>query len=217
LKTDQLIDRYPNLYHMAEKGSWPSIREIGLLSTSASLSRFGIDGPRRHELGSQHRPEKTTIQSRSGATIVLRDQKPMPVNRIAQALGNTATPEQWYELINNKVFFWVSHERLLRLLGARAYRDDEHDVITLDTAKLVGAHEHTITLCHMNSGNTFPIPSKRDFSIFKSIADYPTKRNGQPEKEVVELTVANQVPDISRFVTQVQRMKGASVIGNLPL
>lgn len=37
-----LVARYPRLYHMAERDTWPSIRDRGLLSTSAVLDKFSV-------------------------------------------------------------------------------------------------------------------------------------------------------------------------------
>lgn len=39
---EELANLYPRLYHMAEPGSWESIRRYGLLSTSSLLSLFEI-------------------------------------------------------------------------------------------------------------------------------------------------------------------------------
>ena len=43
----ELIRDCPTLYHMAECGSWPSIRRHGLLSTSALLDLYGVQGAER--------------------------------------------------------------------------------------------------------------------------------------------------------------------------
>ena len=40
LEIDALCRTYPRLYHMATAGSWPSLRERGLLSTTALLELF---------------------------------------------------------------------------------------------------------------------------------------------------------------------------------
>lgn len=42
-----IAERWPRLFHMAEAGSWPMIREHGLLSTSALLDLFGVVGSNR--------------------------------------------------------------------------------------------------------------------------------------------------------------------------
>ena len=60
---------------------------------------------------------------------------------------------------------WADEERLLRLLNATHYKALEHDVLTIDTASMVAAYEPSMWLCHMNSGNTFPMPTPRDIDI----------------------------------------------------
>lgn len=215
MQVDQLVARYPRLYHMAERHAWPSIRDRGLFSTAAVLDMFGVGGTLRFELESSHRPDKVAV-GHGAEQIVLRDQKPMEPGRLAKALLNGVTAQQWYETINTKVFFWVQEERLHGLLNARPYRTLEHDVLVIDTASFVAAHEQAIWLCHMNSGNTFPVPHKRDLSAFQRIAQYPARPNGQPLKEVVELVVDYQVLDIADYVIEVRRMKAKEILGPVP-
>ena len=117
-----------------------------------------------------------------------------------------------YELINDKVFFWVEEERLHRLLGARDYRTLEHDVLTLNSAEFIPAYAEKIWLCHMNSGNTWPIPHRRDTEIFHRIADYPVKPSGKPVKNVVELVVDYSVPNIADYVVEIRRMRCSEVL-----
>ena len=74
---DELISDCPILYHMAESGSWKSIQEFGLLSTSALLDLFEIEGARREEIESNRRPNNVIIEHRSHGAAVVRDQKPM--------------------------------------------------------------------------------------------------------------------------------------------
>jgi hypothetical protein len=214
---EELIRRYPTLYHMAEADSWPSIRRHGLLSATEVVRRAGLIGAQHEILRSQHRPEKVAVHVAGIGTVVLRDQKPMSERRLRTALVDGTTPQQWYKLINSHVFFWVKEERLHGLLTAVEYVDCEHDVLAVDTASLLSVHAKRVRLCHMNSGNTLPFPQPRGRHIFKTIADYPATSTGRPLKEVVELTVQDHVEDIVRHVVQVRRMKGRSVIEHLPL
>lgn len=217
MKLDDLIARYPRLYHMAEKDTWPSIKANGLLSTSAVLDRFGVNGERRQQLEEGHRPEKVQVGP-DGASIILRDQKPMRPSRLQDALIDGTTPAQWYRFLNGRVFMWAQEERLFGLLGARDYRKLEHDVLTIDAKGLLTKYEPAVWLCRMNSGNTFPVPHKRGMDDFKRIVDYPAKaRSGAPAKEVVEIVVDYSIPDIANFVVEVRRIKGKEVQGNLPL
>lgn len=216
MEVDKFIETYPRLFHMAECGTWPSIKVTGLLSTSAVLDHYGITGAVRLQYEQEHRPAKMTVTG-AGGSMVLRDQKPMPPERIAKALVDGTTPQQWYRFLNGKVFMWAEEERLFGLLGARDYRSLEHDVLTIDTKPLVAKYRDHISLCRMNSGNTFPFWLARGLSDFIRISDYPTKLNGAPAKTVVEVVVDYAVPDVADYVVEVRRMRGDQVLGHLDL
>ncbi|PWK45899.1 DUF7002 family protein [Pseudomonas sp. OV226] len=209
---NKLIELYPRVYHMAERGAWDSIRTHGLMSATAVLDHLAIEGGDRARFESEHRNQKMDVRAGHPSNIVLRDQKPMPEGRLIQALTDGTTPRQWYELINHKVFFWAEEQRLHRLLGARDYRRLEHDVLTLDSATFIPAYAEAIWLCHMNSGNTWPMPHRRGIDSFRRIPDYPAKRSGKPIKPVVELVVDYAVPNIAEYVVEVRRMQGSEVL-----
>ncbi|CBJ35869.1 conserved hypothethical protein (plasmid) [Ralstonia solanacearum PSI07] len=202
---------------MAEAGTWPSIRDRGLMSASAVLNHFGVTGGDRSEYETAHRATKMAVLPQTPGHIVLRDQKPMPPDRLERALIDGTTPEEWYRLINGKVFFWAEEHRLHGLLGARDYRNLEHDVLTIDSAPFVREYVNNIWLCHMNSGNTWPKPHARGIDVFKRIADYPTNTRGYPAKPVVEVVVDGQVPDIARYVVEVRRMQKGETLGTIAL
>ena len=169
----EVIADCPTLFHMAERGSWPSIRERGLLSTSALLDLYRSSGDQRTAIESMRRPDSVPLQADGLPSAVVRDQIPMTDNRLRQCLPAHLSPKDWYEILNAKVFFWLTRDRLHRLTGGRTYRDKSHDVLELDTRSLIEAHRDRIWLCPMNSGNTFPFPHPRDETTFLRIADYP--------------------------------------------
>jgi hypothetical protein len=212
MNLEKLIELYPRVYHLAERGTWSSIQQRGLMSTTAVLDHLKVVDGERFQFESEHREQKMDVRAGHPSNIVLRDQKPMPESRLLQALKDGITPRQWYELINDKVFFWVEEERLHRLLGARDYRKLDHDVLTLDSEKFIPAYADKIWLCHMNSGNTWPIPHRRDRDIFRRISNYPVRPSGTPLKNVVELVVDYAVPDIADYVVEVRRMRGSEVL-----
>ncbi|MBO1114265.1 hypothetical protein J2P76_20190 [Bordetella petrii] len=199
---------------MAEPGSWPSIRERGLLSTTASLDQSIVTTDLRTQIESARRPQKVVVNLRDGTNLVLRDQKPMSDARLTSCLLDGITPKEWYEFINRKTFFWATQTRLITLL--EAYAESEHDILIVDTASLVAAHEARISLCHMNSGNTTPWAHPRNYEVFKTIASYPATPRGRPHKEVAEVVVDYAVPDIHCHVTAVCRMRGARVTSKMP-
>lgn len=214
---EQLIALYPRIYHMAEAGSWPSIRKHGLLSSNEVTRRSGAKGHAATKLRRGHRPAKVPIDVPGLGVVVLRDQIPMAPARIQRALPDSVSAADWYELINDRVFFWVSEGRLHRLLNGKQYGHLEHDVLTLNTESLVIAHVNDIHLCHMNSGNTFPVMTKRSPDVFKRIEAYEMNTRGRPRKQVVELTVVGGVLDIEQHVIEVRRMKGQSVLSHIRL
>ena len=216
----ELIRDCPTLYHMAERGSWPSIRRHGLLSTSALLDLYEVRGPQREALEGRRRPEGVAVKHPAWGRAMIRDQKPMDDAGLRMCLLDGLTPEDWYRCLNARVFFWLTRERLLRLLNARPYRDAEHDVLELDTAALIAAFRPAIRLSPINSGTTKPFPStasKRGRGTFLPIAEYPyaqwRARGRKAGERVVELTVDYAVPGAARFVRRVVAMRGGVVTG----
>jgi len=187
---------------MAEDGSWESIRRVGLLSTSALLDRFEIEGEQRRKIESERRPEIVAIEHPKLGRVLVRDNKPMHEKSLEKCLLEM-TPREWYEHLNQRVFFWAERKRLLKLLGARENRDRLHLVLEVDTAELLRRHSERVTLSPINSGATFALgPAPRGPDTFRRIADHP---DGKP---VVELAVDHAVPDITDFVVSVSRWHG---------
>jgi hypothetical protein len=126
---EELLSDCPTLYHMAEDASWPSIRERGLLSTTALLDLYGSQGAEREQVEAQRRPAGVVLEHASLPRAVIRDQLPMDDGGLRRCLPGHIEPTDWYRLLNGKVFFWLTRRRLLTLLNARPYRRRPHDVI----------------------------------------------------------------------------------------
>ncbi len=211
----ELLADCPVLYHMAERGSWPSIQKHGLLSTSALLDLYGIDGEEREAIEARRRPQSVAISRPKLGRAVVRDQKPMDDAGLRRCLEDGLTPEAWYRLLNGKVFFWLTRERLFRLVGAKPYRDLEHDVLELDAAGIVRDYRTAITLSPINSGATKPYPRSRGLSTFLSIADYPYadwRSKRKRGERVVELVVEHGVPSVAKHVQRVVAMRGEQTL-----
>lgn len=217
---EELLSDCPTLYHMAEDGSWPSIRERGLLSTVALLDLYNVTGLARVEIEGRRRSSGVALEQPGLPPAMIRDQLPMDDGGLRRSLPPHLTPADWYRLLNQKVFFWLTRERLIRLLKAGTYRDRPHTVIEVSTRKLVAAHRDRIWFCPMNSGSTKPYPHPRDDKTFQRISDYPysywRSRRVRGER-VVELAVDYSVPDINQFVTRVVQMQASQEFGSLSL
>jgi hypothetical protein len=211
LNEDVLIREYPRLWHMAEDGSWDSIRKHGLLSTSALLDLYGYTGKARRALESARRPESVLISTDGLPHAVVRDQKPMTASALEKCLTDRVTPEQWFETLNARVFFWLSRKRLRKLLNARAYRLRPQTVLTLDTASLVDANRERVRLSPINSGATIYNPAPRGPDTFGTVSDFPfeeRRKSRTLDNAVVELTVLEGVTDITRHAIAVHSIHG---------
>jgi hypothetical protein len=200
---------------MAEDGSCPSIQAHGLLSTSALMDRYGLAGAEREALEGRHRPETTRISRLGLPDAYVRDQKPMSDKALRRCLAPGIEPADWYRILNDKAFFWLSKKRLWRLLKGRAYRSQPQTVLTLRTEGIVEAHRDRILLSPINSGSTIMNPRARGHDTFMRIADFPfaeRKATRALENNVVELTVSGGVPDVANHVLAVHRVHLEQVV-----
>ena len=193
---EEVARQYPLLYHMAEAGSWPSIQEHGLLSTTALLDLFEVDATERRGIESEWRQDSISIAHAVHGTAVIRDQRPMPPAKLAGNLVNM-TPGEWYEFLNRKTFFWADWKRLTNLLNAYAYRNRAHCVLTVDTEALLTRYGNRTSLCAINSGFVYH-GGRRGRETFKPIANYPSGNR------VWELAVEYSVSDVADLVVRVE-------------
>ncbi|QXQ07435.1 hypothetical protein KX816_05255 [Sphingosinicellaceae bacterium] len=218
LTEEELIGTYPRLWHMAHDGAWPAIRDHGLMSASALLDAYGVHGQRRHQLGSCRRPDSVRLEADGLPIAVLRDQKPMTDATLAKCLQDGLTPQDWYELLNSRSFFWLSKQRVWRLLKARAYRDVPQTVMTIDTASLVAAHRDRIWLSPINSGFSMMNAVPRGHDTFRRVDAFPFTSRAQTRAvadNVVELVVDHSVADLADHVIAVHSVRNDAVIGTV--
>lgn len=210
---DELIHDCPTLYHATGEGGWRSIAKHGLLSTTALLDLYELPKPQRDKIEGERRPSEVSISHPNLPTCTIRDQLPMDDAGLRKCLPPHLSPNDWYRLLNTKVFFWLTFDRLKRLLGAEAYQLKMHDIIEVDTRSIIKAYHSQIWLCPINSGYTKYVPEQRDASTFKRIADYPydawkTKR--KKGERVVELAIDYAVPDIMKYAKRVVTMDSSA-------
>jgi hypothetical protein len=211
----QLARLYPTLYHMAEDGTWPSIRQRGLLSTQAIIDLYRPDEELRARILSSVRRDKITLTSAELGDITIRDQRPAKFIEACMHAG--VDPRDYLDALNGRVFFWLHLARLKRLLNARLYRRSKHTVLHVDTARLLDAYADSIQLAPYNTGSMHvPTAPKRGPDVFTDLADYPYEhwlaKRGKSSEPVVELTVQYAIPDIARFVTRAETWEGGEPI-----
>jgi len=187
-----LVGKYPKIYHMADKRNWDNICEHGLLSTTALLDLFEYTGDERFEIESQLRLSEFKISHPDYGEAIIRDQDPMKdrpsKGQFLERCLDGITPQQWFEFLNRRTFFWADRVGLNRLLGAVEYRQRSHYVITVDAQRLIDRHADRVTLSPINSGSLYGM-KRRSTDTFKCMRDYRTPW-------VNELAVDYSVPDI---------------------
>lgn len=194
-----LIAQYPTVYHMADAQAWASIQRHGLLPTRDLVDLFEPDAATRASLLHGVRSRSVSLHHDRHGTVTIRDQGPLKF--LPECLTDEATPQQYLDALNARVYFWGSLERLGRLLGARRYRSSPQVVLHVDTDRLVARHGAAIELAPYNTGSLHvPTLPKRGADVFQPITDYPhdewRRRRGKGGDALVEVTVVGPVSDI---------------------
>lgn len=217
---ERLIELHPRLFHMANAGSWQSIRRNGLLTTEQIVTSSGLSGDQASALLQERRPYSVPIDHPTLGRVSIRDQGPLRVQFLEPKLEDV-TVSEWLRILNDRVFFWLHPDKLEQLLNARRYRNLEQDVLTVDTRALVDAYQDRIRLSPINSGaSLYPNAAVRGSSTFAPIHDYDydaRRRQRSTTNAIVELAVVGGVPDISRFVVKAERRLGSQTLEELPV
>jgi hypothetical protein len=197
------------VFHLAEADNWPSIQKHGLLCATALSGLAGNSEADRARV-MHHRATRTVLSN--GA--VVRDQTPMPPSALRACLHGM-TPDEWYALLNSKVFFWADVERLKRHM--HACRRYPQVVMVLDAAALLSRYSHRAAVSPFNTGNARRRPASRGRTTFvpyltwcesgwrheaEGLGTRPRAGSHRP----AELTVAGAVPDVMDFVVDIRQV-----------
>lgn len=199
----------PSMFHFVDAANADLVRRDGLLSTNAILQRgcFGVDVEDRARA---HRPAGIVLPN--GAYV--RDQAPMPPTALATCLDAGLTPRDWYDLVNDHVFFWLSAERVRR--HRLALRGRTQLLLTVDVKALAAAYADRVYVTPFNIGNARRAPARRGRRTLTPVASWrahgwraeaaPGGRERASSHRPAELLVQQGVPDIARFITRVDRI-----------
>ena len=187
---------------MAEFGSWDGISKYGLLSTSALLDLFEVTGRRREAIESCRRASSVTISHPKHGTAIIRDQKPISDSKLIKCLQD-CSPRDWYQLLNSRVFFWPTEDKVLNLLSARAYRKCKHTIIVVNSEPLIRKYQSNVYLSPINTGAVVYRPTARGPKTFIPFNNWPSdvkRTTGKLRKEVTEVAFEYGILDIVRYV-----------------
>jgi len=214
---DDFLTHYPRLFHIAEAGSWQSIQKFGLESTSAILDRYEVSGPERDRIESEWRPNPVPLNHDKFGSVVIRDQAPISETKLANCLVGMTTAD-WFRMLNGFVFLWPWSGRRDGMLGS--YEDQRHDVLTIDSKKLLSRHGDKILLSPINSGNTQYDAAERGRDTFVRLSDCPfpdwrRRRKKKPEEVVAEVTLPYRLHDVEEVVLRVESYSGSQRTGTV--
>ena len=202
---EQLIERFPRVFHVTEAGGWDWIRRHGLLSTSALLNLYGVAEPMRYAIEACRRPEEVVLDDPFLGRAVIRDNRPLRLDILRGCLDGSLA--DWFRLLNRRVFFWASERRLHNHLRARGHRGQPREVVVADTRRLLARQGDSVSLCAFNSGSAlYPNAPHRGPGTFVAVGDYPfehwrAKRG--PSDAVAEVCVEWAVTDVEAVVAWV--------------
>ena len=201
-----------HVYHLLEAVNWPSIQEHGLLSACTLLQRHGLPVEGAGELVMTQRPGLVPLSPE----VTLRDQLPMPPGALARCLVGM-TPGEWYQLLNQRVFFWWGQERLERHLHACSGRPQV--LLTLPTAPLLEQYGAQASVTPINTGNARRHPARRGRATFVAYQEW-LAQGWRSEAEALgtplrprrhppaELTILHGVPNAMALVQKVEHVVG---------
>jgi Family of unknown function (DUF7002) len=202
---EELIERFPRVFHVTEAGAWPSVHRHGLLSTSALLDLFGVVEPLRSQVEAQPRPRDVVLEDPHLGRVVIRDNRPLRPHILRICLNGAVS--DWCRLLNGRVFFWASERRLRNHLRARGHRDQRREILVVDTRRLLSRHRESISLCAFNSGSAlYPNAPQRGPDSFVPLDAYPFDnyriRQGTSDA-VAEICIDRALTDIEAVISSV--------------
>ena len=208
MRFKDFVARYPNCYHLTAAGAWPHIQRYGLLSTSAVLAQHGR--PSDDPAATQHRPTGVALAATDDLPgVLIRDQIPLSTIQLPNVLTDM-TPDEWIAALNARVFFFVRRDDALALSNARAYREQQHELLTLNTRSLVNTHASRVELAHLNTGTVQRASGKRGSDTFTSIDTYKGTLSS-----VKELLVRDGVTPLTPHVLTVETVHAGGAAGTV--
>jgi hypothetical protein len=205
---EALLSAHPMVFHVAARRNWLGIKKRGLLSTAALLDLFGVTGPLRNAILKGHRRQSHTLKDPQHGVAEIRDQEPLNPKKLAACLIDMSV-EQWFELLNQMVFFFPTKQQAEKFLGLPKYVTDDQILISTPTRALISRHRDKIRLSAINSGATVHVPAERGSGTFQDIDAFDRSRN------IAEVTVIDGVPEVASIAERIEVFRNGQPLETL--
>lgn len=193
------LQKYPDAFHVSLCADPNHVLTHGL-NSAAGLLRFLPDASSAETLVTQRR-SMLSVEAPWGRAHI-NDQKPLPRSGLLRCLVGL-TPEQWYEELNRRIFFFVTRRAAERFAMVRATEMPARSIFVLDMHRMVETLGERLELSPINTGAAIRRASPRSRSTFQRIADYPLEQRGRAvgwSGAVAEMSVRAERLDITPLV-----------------
>lgn len=180
MEINNFIKKRPYLFHLTSKDNIKNIISTKKLYSTKCIVET-TECPEPNKILKEKRMEHKIIKH-NDITYMLRDQKPISEKLLKGCLEEGMTFEQYYEMLNERVFWWPTIDRLTRHYSR--YESEKPKIIRVSTESVYKLNKSKIEFSHLNSGalranpylkgkspkrgyNTFVIPSKFNYSTSK--------------------------------------------------
>jgi hypothetical protein len=182
----EFAKEFPRLFHVALTRNQRLIARHGLRSTAVLLNLADpAQASRRRSLESARRATIAELPLVDGTKAYLRDHLPISDQKLRKVLEPGTTLEDWYRLLNSRLFFWLSLNAALEF--AAAYPDHDQVLFAFDTPRLLAAHGDRAALTTVSTTSTKGA-APRGKAAFVPFAE------AQAGAKFVELTVEGEIP-----------------------
>jgi hypothetical protein len=126
------------------------------------------------------------------------------------------TTAEWYKMLNGFVFLWPGTKRRNGML--RSYSQQDHDVLTLDSQRLLALHGEKMVASPINSGSTIHRPAERGRDTFVPLRDCPftdwrRRCKKKPQEVIAEVTLPYRLDEIEQVALRVESYSGSQLTG----
>ncbi len=208
MTADELAKMHPILFHVTDANNWPSIQKHGLLSTKCLLDLFEIPPDLSLELSTKKRFKSIPITHPIHGTAMLTDNIPLNDKCLSERLDDGLTLEDWYLMLNSRVFLFANMREMNKLRTAASNRSKVKMVLEFDTLKLAKVYGERMELSPINSGTANPrsVP-RRGLATFSPLQKYSKNEWQRLRKEhkkardyIQEVVVLDAVRNIEQYL-----------------
>ena len=168
---DELVIRFPRVWHATYPGGWEAIRTGGLQSSTALLEAAG-----RGDEAKAVRTESVRLSTPAG-DVVLREQ--VPNKKDPSAYPDGLSTDDWWQLINRRSYLFAVREDLDQFVGAYLEKGEAQEIITFETRRLLGPVSDHVEIAMVNAGAfpkaTSPAKGKATFVTLPDFTAQPTR------------------------------------------